>query len=146
MAGTDPRHNKFIIAVTVDNAAIKVGDAIPVDLGQSKSFTAGTAPLMRAGHEPHPGFPVEPLTAHRPVAHPPAGDSSCPRHAARRAATQTNINAILDALASLGIAHIHIAGHARQLINTGQPEAVRFSGGSQPKTLRPPFACEARRS
>jgi mannose-6-phosphate isomerase-like protein (cupin superfamily) len=33
--------------VTVDNetAAIKVGDAIPVDLGQSKSFTAGTAPL-----------------------------------------------------------------------------------------------------
>ena len=48
MAGTDPRHNKFIIAVTVDNAAIKVGDAIPVDLGQSKSFTAGTAPLMRA--------------------------------------------------------------------------------------------------
>jgi len=47
MAGTDPRHNKFIIAVTVDNetAAIKVGDAIPVDLGQSKSFTAGTAPL-----------------------------------------------------------------------------------------------------
>jgi len=49
MAGTDPRHNKFIIAVTVDNAAIKVGDAIPVDLGQSKSFTC-TAPLMRAGH------------------------------------------------------------------------------------------------
>ena len=34
-------------SVTVDNetAAIKVGDAIPVDLGQSKSFTAGTAPL-----------------------------------------------------------------------------------------------------
>ena len=33
--------------MTVDNetAAIKVGDAIPVDLGQSKSFTAGTAPL-----------------------------------------------------------------------------------------------------
>ena len=53
MAGTDPRHNKFIIAVTVDNetAAIKVGDAIPVDLGQSKSFTAGTAPLMRAALE-----------------------------------------------------------------------------------------------
>jgi hypothetical protein len=47
MAGTDPRHNKFIIAVTVGNetAAIEVGDAIPVDLGQSKSFTAGTAPL-----------------------------------------------------------------------------------------------------
>ena len=61
-------------------------------------------------------------------------------------AAQTNINAILDALASLGIAHIHIADQARQLINTGQPEAVRFSGGSQPKTLRPPFACEARRS
>ena len=34
-------------SVTVDNetAAIKVGDAIPVDLGQSKSFRAGTAPL-----------------------------------------------------------------------------------------------------
>jgi mannose-6-phosphate isomerase-like protein (cupin superfamily) len=34
-------------SVTVDNetAAIKVGDAIPVDLGQSKSFTAGTTPL-----------------------------------------------------------------------------------------------------
>jgi hypothetical protein len=34
-------------SVTVDNetAAIKVGDAIPVDLGQRKSFTAGTAPL-----------------------------------------------------------------------------------------------------
>jgi mannose-6-phosphate isomerase-like protein (cupin superfamily) len=34
-------------SVTVDNetGAIKVGDAIPVDLGQSKSFTAGTAPL-----------------------------------------------------------------------------------------------------
>jgi len=34
-------------SVTVDNetAAIKVGDAIPVDLDQSKSFTAGTAPL-----------------------------------------------------------------------------------------------------
>jgi mannose-6-phosphate isomerase-like protein (cupin superfamily) len=34
-------------SVTVDNetAAIKVGDAIPVDLGQSKSFTAGAAPL-----------------------------------------------------------------------------------------------------
>jgi len=33
--------------VTMDNetAAIKVGDAIPVDLDQSKSFTAGTAPL-----------------------------------------------------------------------------------------------------
>ena len=47
MAGTDPRHNKYIIAVTVDNetAAIKVGDAIPVDLGHSKSFTAGTSPL-----------------------------------------------------------------------------------------------------
>jgi hypothetical protein len=29
-------------------------------------------------------------------------------------------------LASLGIAHIHVADHARQLINTGQPEAVRF--------------------
>jgi mannose-6-phosphate isomerase-like protein (cupin superfamily) len=34
-------------SVTVDGetAAIKIGDAIPVDLGQSKSFTAGTAPL-----------------------------------------------------------------------------------------------------
>jgi len=34
-------------SVTVDNetAEIKVGDAIPVDLGQSKSFTAGTTPL-----------------------------------------------------------------------------------------------------
>ena len=34
-------------SVTVDNetAAIKVGDAIPVDLDQSKSFTAGTAPV-----------------------------------------------------------------------------------------------------
>jgi mannose-6-phosphate isomerase-like protein (cupin superfamily) len=34
-------------SVTVDNetGAIKVGDAIPVDLGQSKSFTAGTTPL-----------------------------------------------------------------------------------------------------
>ena len=34
-------------SVTVDDetAAIKTGDAIPVDLGQSKSFTAGTAPL-----------------------------------------------------------------------------------------------------
>jgi mannose-6-phosphate isomerase-like protein (cupin superfamily) len=34
-------------SVTVDNetAEIKVGDAIPVELGQSKSFTAGTAPL-----------------------------------------------------------------------------------------------------
>ena len=34
-------------SVTVDNetAAIKVGDAIPVDLGQSKSFTAGNTPL-----------------------------------------------------------------------------------------------------
>jgi len=33
--------------VTVDGetAAVKIGDAIPVDLGQSKSFTAGTAPL-----------------------------------------------------------------------------------------------------
>jgi len=33
--------------VTVDGetVAIKTGDAIPVDLGQSKSFTAGTAPL-----------------------------------------------------------------------------------------------------
>jgi len=102
---------------------------------------------MRAGHrEPILGFPVKQLTAHHPVAHLPARDSSCPRHAARRAAAQTNINAILDALASLGIAHIHIADHARQLINTGQPEALRFSGGSQPKTLRPPFACEARRS
>jgi len=30
---------------------------------------------------------------------------------ARRAAAQTIINAILDALASLGIAHIHITGH-----------------------------------
>ena len=63
-----------------------------------------------------------------------------------RAAAQTIINAILDALASLDIAHTHIAGHARQLINTGQPEPLRFSGGSQPKTLRPPFACEVRRS
>jgi len=26
-------------------AAIRIGDAIPVDLDQSKSFTAGTAPL-----------------------------------------------------------------------------------------------------
>jgi len=34
-------------SVTVDGetVAIKIGDAIPVDLGQSKSFTAGTAPL-----------------------------------------------------------------------------------------------------
>jgi len=34
-------------SVTVDDetAAITTGDAIPVDLGQSKSFTAGTAPL-----------------------------------------------------------------------------------------------------
>src|SRR5215472_10737963 len=34
-------------SVTIDDetAAIKIGDAIPVDLGQSKSFTAGTAPL-----------------------------------------------------------------------------------------------------
>ena len=34
-------------SVTVDDetAAIRIGDAIPVDLGQSKSFTAGTAPL-----------------------------------------------------------------------------------------------------
>ena len=34
-------------SVTVDDetAAIKIGDAVPVDLGQSKSFTAGTAPL-----------------------------------------------------------------------------------------------------
>jgi mannose-6-phosphate isomerase-like protein (cupin superfamily) len=34
-------------SVTVDDGtvAIKIGDAIPVDLGQSKSFTAGTAPL-----------------------------------------------------------------------------------------------------
>lgn len=34
-------------SVTVDGetAAIKTGDAIPVDLGQSKSFTADTAPL-----------------------------------------------------------------------------------------------------
>jgi mannose-6-phosphate isomerase-like protein (cupin superfamily) len=34
-------------SVTVDDetAAIKIGDAIPVDLGQSKSFRAGTAPL-----------------------------------------------------------------------------------------------------
>ena len=34
-------------SVTVDDetVAIKIGDAIPVDLGQSKSFTAGTAPL-----------------------------------------------------------------------------------------------------
>ena len=66
--------------------------------------------------------------------------------AARRAAAQTIINAILDALASLGIAHIHIAGHTRQLINAGQPEALRVGGGSQPKTLRPPFAWEARSS
>jgi hypothetical protein len=64
--------------------------------------------------------------------------------AARRAVARTIINVNLDALASLGIAHIHIAGHARQLINTGQPEALRVGGGSQPKTLRPPFACEAR--
>ena len=27
-----------------------------------------------------------------------------------------------------------------------QPEARRWGSGSQPKTLRPPFACEARRS
>jgi hypothetical protein len=102
---------------------------------------------MRAGHrEPILGFPVKPLATHHPVTHPRPGDSSRPRHAARSAAAQTIINAILDASASLGIAHIHIAGHARQLINTGQPEALRFSGGSQPKTLRPPFACEARRS
>ena len=67
-----------------------------------------------------------------------------PKHGGTRAAAQTITDAILDALASLGIAHIHIADHARQLINTGQPEAVRFRGGSQPKTLRPPFACEAR--
>jgi len=34
-------------SVTVDGetVAIKAGDAIPVDLGQSKSFAAGTAPL-----------------------------------------------------------------------------------------------------
>jgi mannose-6-phosphate isomerase-like protein (cupin superfamily) len=34
-------------SVTVDDetVAIKIGDAIPVDLGQSKSFAAGTAPL-----------------------------------------------------------------------------------------------------
>jgi mannose-6-phosphate isomerase-like protein (cupin superfamily) len=34
-------------SVTVDDetVAIKIGDAVPVDLGQSKSFTAGTAPL-----------------------------------------------------------------------------------------------------
>jgi uncharacterized cupin superfamily protein len=34
-------------SVTVDGETvpIKSGDAIPVDLGQSKSFTAGTAPL-----------------------------------------------------------------------------------------------------
>jgi mannose-6-phosphate isomerase-like protein (cupin superfamily) len=34
-------------SVTVDGqtVAIKIGDAIPVDLGQSKSFMAGTAPL-----------------------------------------------------------------------------------------------------
>ena len=33
--------------VTVDGetVAIKIGDAIPVDLGQRKSFAAGTAPL-----------------------------------------------------------------------------------------------------
>ena len=33
--------------MTVDGetVAIKTGDAIPVDLGQRKSFTAGTAPL-----------------------------------------------------------------------------------------------------
>jgi carbon-monoxide dehydrogenase large subunit len=35
---------------------------------------------------------------------------------------------------------------ARQPINHGQPKTLRLSGGSQPKTLRPPFACEARRS
>ena len=67
-----------------------------------------------------------------------------PDTAARRAAAQIIINPILCPLASLGIAHIHIADQARQLINTGQPEAVRFRGGSQPKTLRPLFACEAR--
>ena len=33
--------------MTVDGVtvAIKIGDTIPVDLDQSKSFTAGTAPL-----------------------------------------------------------------------------------------------------
>ena len=33
--------------MTVDDetAAIRIGDAIPVDLGQSKSFTAVTVPL-----------------------------------------------------------------------------------------------------
>jgi hypothetical protein len=33
------------VTVGDETAAIKIGDAIAVDLGQSKSFTAGTAPL-----------------------------------------------------------------------------------------------------
>ena len=33
------------VTVEGETAAIKIGDAIPVDLGQSKSFTAGSAPL-----------------------------------------------------------------------------------------------------
>jgi mannose-6-phosphate isomerase-like protein (cupin superfamily) len=33
------------VTVEDETAPIKTGDAIPVDLGQSKSFTAGTAPL-----------------------------------------------------------------------------------------------------
>ena len=80
-----------------------------------------------------------------------AGQAGC------MAAPQTIINAILDALAPLGVdAHRH-AGHpraglardpqrARRLINSGQPDALRVGGGSQPKTLRPPFACESCRS
>src|SRR5215470_15937258 len=33
------------VTVEGETVAIKIGDAIPVDLGQSKSFTAGSAPL-----------------------------------------------------------------------------------------------------
>jgi hypothetical protein len=33
------------VTVGDETAAIKIGDAIPVDLGQSKSFTAGTTLL-----------------------------------------------------------------------------------------------------
>jgi putative ABC transport system substrate-binding protein len=69
---------------------------------------------------------------------------------------QTIINAILDALASLGITHIDMPAtperlardpqRTRRLIKKGQPELMRLGGGSQPKTLRPPCACDARRS